>query len=84
MAPLEPCTFYVQEIGIYPEAQGQRYGVKLMERARQTALAYGCQQMALDVEATNAHAIHIWQRFGFEITRSYKTLHRMTLKISVN
>lgn len=82
MATLPPQTFYVQEIGIYPEAQGHGYGTRMMECARQTALEYGCYQMALDVEITNIRAIAAWTKFGFQPIHRFGDYHRMTYPLA--
>jgi ribosomal protein S18 acetylase RimI-like enzyme len=64
-------------MGLLPKYRGQGIGRKLMERALNTALAFGFTRIELTVRETNVSAIALYKNFGFET----ESLHRKAVRI---
>jgi ribosomal protein S18 acetylase RimI-like enzyme len=53
-------------MGLLPKYRGQGIGRKLMQRALDTALAFGFTRIELTVRETNVNAIALYKKLGFE------------------
>lgn len=59
-------SFYILELAVAPDAQGEGLAQKLLDAATERALDQGCTHMCLDVAADNA-AVAFYQHIGFAV-----------------
>ena len=66
--------FYISNVGVLPEFRGRGYGEQLMAFAEGQARAARLTKCSLAVDETNADAIRLYQRLGYQIvfTRRFK------------
>lgn len=57
---------HLQNIAIHPDYQGRGYGHWLLEQTVNRLRERGLHQLFLEVRASNAAAIKLYQRYGFE------------------
>ena len=60
----------IQNIGVTPGHRGQQLGTYLIHRALQGFKQDGMQIATLEVTAQNTKALRLYERLGFEITRT--------------
>jgi ribosomal-protein-alanine N-acetyltransferase len=56
---------HITTIGVRARSQGQGYGTALFAALLQRAYELGARWVTLEVRASNLHAIHLYERFGF-------------------
>ena len=56
---------HILNIAVRPEERGKGYGTAIMQRMTERAREFGLSRMTLEVRASNAVAIHLYQNFGF-------------------
>jgi ribosomal protein S18 acetylase RimI-like enzyme len=54
-------------MGVHPDYRSQGIGSALLTAALESARRIGLEQVELDVFASNAQAIRLYERFGFEV-----------------
>lgn len=57
----------VMNIAVLPEFRRRGYGRRLMEQGLALALGAGCGQITLEVRRSNAAALALYERLGFEV-----------------
>jgi ribosomal-protein-alanine N-acetyltransferase len=60
-----PHEAYVQTIAVAAQRQRQGIGTQLLTALVEESVRRGCRQLDLEVRADNAHAIALYERFGF-------------------
>lgn len=70
----ESDEYYVSNVGVLPEYRSRGYGAQLMGFAEERARAERLGKCSLAVDETNAEAIRLYQKLGYEIvfTRRFK------------
>lgn len=61
-----PGEWYLQVLAVAPEARGAGVGSRLLDVALEQARKCGCDRITLDVVATNAGGIRLYERQGYE------------------
>ncbi len=90
MQRLDDDAFYVQAIGVDPEARGLGIGTRLMADTEQRAHTAGARYLELDVAETNPDARRLYERLGFAVIATSPTargmprtrVHRMRLDLA--
>lgn len=78
----EPGEAYISDLAVIPEHQGEGIGQLLLEHAEEWAVEHRRQRLTLWVAAHNERAIHIYEKAGFQQTRSRSSiLTLLTLRI---
>ena len=67
-----PHEFIVETLAVDPEFRGLGIGTALMHEADAKARTMGKRTMSLGVIAENAGAIRLYQRLGYETTRTWR------------
>lgn len=62
-------------MGVHPDYRGRRVGTRLLAACVEQARGMGIERVELEVYASNAHARHLYEAFGF-IVEGYKTRAR--------
>ena len=63
---------HVVSIAVLPSYRRKQIGEALMKKAMEGMLQYSAKQCYLEVRVTNAPAINMYRKLGFEITRTIK------------
>ena len=63
----DPESLFIAEICFLPEARGQGLGTRLLQHARDAAIAASLPRLTLRVFSDNAGAVRLYQRFGFQV-----------------
>jgi ribosomal-protein-alanine N-acetyltransferase len=61
----DECIAYLQTIEVLPDARGGGVGAGLLLRTEESARAAGAERIWLHVDAENASAIRLYERFGY-------------------
>jgi ribosomal protein S18 acetylase RimI-like enzyme len=61
---------YLSNLAVFAQHRGQGVGVALLRHAEEMAKERGLDRLTLLVETDNPHAQHIYERFGFEVTKT--------------
>ncbi len=71
-------AWFISNLAVSPEYQGQGIGRRLLETIAARARAQGLRALALTVDVENERAISFYRRLGFRITgtATFPTLHR--------
>jgi len=69
-----PDEAYISDLGVACDCQGEGIGTQLLEEAEVWASSHGRKRLTLWVAATNERAIHIYEKAGFRITRSRRSI----------
>jgi len=70
LANPEKGEYYLCNIAVYPEFQGQGGGALLLAEMDRRARAAGCSWIVLDAEQENESAIELYRRVGYGIARA--------------
>ena len=73
LVELEQCvpeSFYINMLAAYPQYRGMGFGSALMGRVDALARAAGCDLVSIEVFETNAGALRLYRRFGYELQES--------------
>lgn len=62
----------IDKVAVLSECRGKGYGKALVAKLLETAIARGAQRVFLEVRASNAPALGLYQSTGFEKTRLRK------------
>lgn len=62
-------------IAVSPDARRMGYGRRVMDALIEEAVRKGCMQMSLEVRASNAPAIALYQQLGFETAGRRKNFY---------
>ena len=65
-------------IGIERKYQGLGFGHKLLQKSLEVCLELGAQKCFLEVRVSNEVAIHLYDRYGFQITGTRKRYYPAT------
>lgn len=66
----EPDEAYISDVGVASDCQGEGVGTQLLAYAEQWAREHNRRRLTLWVAASNARAIHVYEKAGFTITRT--------------
>ena len=66
-------TGWITQMGVRPEWRGKGIGEFLLSRAARSFARRGLSHAALEVATNNPHARALYQRFGFEVARSWQS-----------
>ena len=64
-------TAHIPQVGVGPSFQGLGVGTAMMEAAFQDLAQDGFEQVTLTVTDTNAGAVRLYQRLGFETFKTF-------------
>jgi ribosomal protein S18 acetylase RimI-like enzyme len=64
-------TAHIPQVGVGPSYQGLGVGTAMMEAAFQDLAAEGFEQVTLTVTDSNAGAVRLYQRLGFETFKTF-------------
>jgi ribosomal protein S18 acetylase RimI-like enzyme len=67
--------FYISNLAVFPEFQGQGIGSRLMAYAEELACASGLHKSSLIVAFGHKNACHLYEQLGYKIIRSYLSGH---------
>ena len=70
LVELEQCapeSFYINMLAAYPRFRGQGVGSALMAQVDRLAQGAGCTRASIEVFDSNAGALKLYQRLGFDI-----------------
>jgi ribosomal protein S18 acetylase RimI-like enzyme len=62
---VNPGEYYLANMAVLPDYRRQGLGRMLLADAEARATELGCTRLALDVEAENAEAVRLYERYGF-------------------
>jgi ribosomal protein S18 acetylase RimI-like enzyme len=65
---------YISDVGVEPDYQGEGVGQMLMDEAEQWALNHDRQRLTLWVAQSNARALRLYERSGFEVVDTRASL----------
>ena len=71
----ESDEFYISNLAVFPEFQGQGIGMNLMAYAEEMTRASGLQKCSLIVAFGHENACHLYEHLGYKIVRSYLREH---------
>jgi ribosomal protein S18 acetylase RimI-like enzyme len=71
----EADEFYISNLAVFPEFQGQGIGTRLMEHAEELARASGFQKCSLIVAFNHKNACHLYEHLGYTVVRSFLSEH---------
>ena len=79
--------YYISNVGVLPDFQGNGYGARLLTLAEEQARKFGLKRCSLIVDQQNDGAIRLYQRFGYRIVFSGKLdgesgYHRMVKELA--
>lgn len=66
----------INMVGRIPAYRGRGVGPRLVARALHALVERGATRVTLDVEAANARAVRLYQRFGFTVETRTPVLER--------
>lgn len=72
MREAEANAYYISNLAVLPEFQGQGIGTRLLERAQAKAAEMGLTKCALTVEVGNKQALRLYERLSFRIVRTFE------------
>jgi len=68
----EKDEYYLSNMAVLPEFQGQGIGSRLLEYAEQAARSNGLKKCSLLVAMKNVHARRLYERFGYRVVYSHQ------------
>lgn len=71
----ETDEFYISNLAVFPEFQGQGIGTELMAYAEEMARESGLQKCSLIVTFGHENASHLYEHLGYKVVRSYLSEH---------
>lgn len=71
----ESDEFYISNLAVFPDFEGQGIGTQLMAYAEELARASGLQKCSLIVAFGHEHACTLYEHLGYKIVRSYLSAH---------
>ena len=79
--------YYISNVGVLPDFQGNGYGARLLTLAEEQARKFGLKRCSLIVDQQNDGAIRLYRRFGYKIVFSGKLdgesgYHRMVKELA--
>ena len=84
----EPDEYFISNLGVLPDAQGQGIGSALLDHAEQTARACGLYKCSLIVGSHNENALRLYQHREYEIVETVHdknealSYHRMVKQLN--
>jgi ribosomal protein S18 acetylase RimI-like enzyme len=67
--------YYVSNLAVLPDFEGQGIGTRMMAYAEELALSTGLQKCSLIVAFNHEHARKLYERLGYKITRTVLSGH---------
>jgi len=71
----EADEFYISNLAVFPEFQGQRIGTMLLAYAEEMARESGLRKCSLIVAFGHENAFHLYEHLGYKVVRSYLNAH---------
>jgi ribosomal protein S18 acetylase RimI-like enzyme len=71
----EDDEFYISNLAVFPEFQGQRIGTMLIAYAEEMARESGLQKCSLIVAFGHENAFHLYEHLGYKVVSSYFNAH---------
>ncbi len=68
----QPGEFYLDTVSVHPDLQGRGVGSQLIRALFKRSLSKGFNRVGLLVEPTNASAIRLYKKLGFELLQQRK------------
>jgi ribosomal protein S18 acetylase RimI-like enzyme len=71
----ESDEFYISNLAVFPNFEGQGVGSRLMAYAEELAITSGLQKCSLIVAFGHDRAFHLYEHLGYKVVRSYLNSH---------